>query len=226
MPDKKPRTPAQIEASRRNGARSRGPKSAAGRQQAALNSLKHGLTARINFVLNHEDQELFDQLLDGYNRAYMPANEPEAQLVLEAARCAWRLHRITNVEASLLNLEVEDQREHVAEKFIRISDDDRIALAFSRLSALTNGLQVVSRYEATCRRGLHTATTALNRIQAERRRSETRPLQVPDTEELRNEPGDGVKIVPIPEQTEDFVDPAAARVPFGFPKPQAPEVGS
>jgi hypothetical protein len=41
----RPRSPAQIEAARRNGARSGGPVSAEGKACASRNALKHGLSA-------------------------------------------------------------------------------------------------------------------------------------------------------------------------------------
>lgn len=43
----RPRTPAQREASRRNGRMSRGPRTLAGKRQSCQNALKHGLFARM-----------------------------------------------------------------------------------------------------------------------------------------------------------------------------------
>ena len=48
------RSPAQIEASRRNGARSRGPVTEEGKARASRNALKHGLTAMHHLVLEDE----------------------------------------------------------------------------------------------------------------------------------------------------------------------------
>ena len=47
----RPRSPAQIEAARKNGARSRGPVTAAGKARASRNALKHGLAAMHHLVL-------------------------------------------------------------------------------------------------------------------------------------------------------------------------------
>ena len=48
------RSPAQIEASRRNGARSKGPVTAEGKARASRNALKHGLSAMEPLVLEDE----------------------------------------------------------------------------------------------------------------------------------------------------------------------------
>src|SRR5215213_5819039 len=61
MPAPRPRSPAQVEASRRNGARSRGPVTPEGKAQSSRNTLKHGLTAMHHLVVEDEaPQELAD----------------------------------------------------------------------------------------------------------------------------------------------------------------------
>jgi hypothetical protein len=61
-PDAAPQLGARVLASRRNGARSRGPKTAAGRARSAGNALKHGLCARRLTLLADEDAAEFRDL--------------------------------------------------------------------------------------------------------------------------------------------------------------------
>ena len=56
------RTPAQIEASRRNGARSRGPGTEAGKARSARDGTKHDLRDGPFAPLPGEDREVFAEL--------------------------------------------------------------------------------------------------------------------------------------------------------------------
>ena len=58
-PDVVPQPGARALASRRNGASSRGPKTAAGRARSSGNALKHGLRARRQVLLADEDAAEF-----------------------------------------------------------------------------------------------------------------------------------------------------------------------
>jgi hypothetical protein len=215
--NKKPRTPAQIEASRRNGAKSRGPKTAEGRRRSSRNSRKHGLRAETDLVLDYEDPEAFSALLDGYTRTYQPANFAEAQLVQELARCAWRLERIARIEAGLLNQRMESQRDRFRGKSRSVSAQDRIAFAFAGLADTTSQLQSLCRYEATCRRGLNSATNTLARLQAERRAQERRSSAgFPDFAALPNEPATRPGTPSISPELLNMQKHDAPRVPFGF----------
>ena len=62
MPEPRPRTPAQIEASRRNGARSKGPVTQEGKARASRNAVRHGLTAMTHLVVEGEDARELEAL--------------------------------------------------------------------------------------------------------------------------------------------------------------------
>ena len=78
---------ARAEASRRNGAKSRGPKTPEGKARSAKNALKHGLRAQKHVVLPAEDGAAFEAL----EAALMDNLAPERALHL-APRSAgvWR----------------------------------------------------------------------------------------------------------------------------------------
>jgi hypothetical protein len=60
--DALPSASARAEASRRNGARSRGPKTPEGKARSARNALKHGLRAQNFVVVADEDGGEFEEL--------------------------------------------------------------------------------------------------------------------------------------------------------------------
>src|SRR5919106_7011760 len=69
---------ARALASRKNGARSRGPKTAAGKARSARNALKHGLCAKKLLVLPEEDAGQFRALEAGPAKKPAPPGGPPA----------------------------------------------------------------------------------------------------------------------------------------------------
>jgi len=76
----------RTEAARRNGARSRGPRTPGGKRRAAMNPLEHGLTAATFTLAPGEDGSAFDELEARLAARYRPADELSAHPV---QRLAW-----------------------------------------------------------------------------------------------------------------------------------------
>ena len=99
----RPRTPAQIEAARRNGARSRGPVTAEGKARASRNALKHGLAALHHFVLEDEAPSELEELTARLMAECAPESEIEARLVKRMAIAFWKSERAERIEVALFD---------------------------------------------------------------------------------------------------------------------------
>ena len=96
------RTPAQIEASRRNGARSRGPVTPEGKARSSRNALKHGLAALHHLVVAGEDPAELEGLTDRLIGELGADSELEARLVRRMAVAFWKAERAERMEVALV----------------------------------------------------------------------------------------------------------------------------
>jgi len=101
MPEPRPRTPAQLEASRRNGARSRGPVTPEGKAQASRNALQHGLTAMHHLVLEDEAPQELADMTARFTAEVAPQSELEARLARRLAVAFWKGERAERLEVAL-----------------------------------------------------------------------------------------------------------------------------
>ena len=97
------RSPAQIEASRRNGARSRGPVTEEGKARASRNALKHGLTAMHHLVLEDEAPSELEELTARLMAEVAPMSEIEARLARRLAIAFWKGERAERIEVALFD---------------------------------------------------------------------------------------------------------------------------
>ena len=103
MPEPRPRSPAQIEASRRNGARSRGPVTAEGKARASRNALKHGLTAMYHLVLEDEAPSELEEMTARLMAEVDPLSEIEARIARRLAIAFWKGERAERIEVALFD---------------------------------------------------------------------------------------------------------------------------
>src|SRR5918911_595005 len=106
MADK--RTDKQIDASRRNGAKSKGPVTAEGRARSSQNAYKHGFAAK-RLVLPHEDPAKLEAHVAAYVQRFAPIDKVEYDLVEQLALAAWRLARIPFYEAGMVKRMIENE---------------------------------------------------------------------------------------------------------------------
>ena len=92
---------ARAETSRRNGAKSRGPKTPEGKARSAQNALKHGMRAQKYLVLPDEDVAEFDALEADLVEELAPVGALQTVLARRVAVAAWRLARADRIEIEL-----------------------------------------------------------------------------------------------------------------------------
>ena len=90
-------TDKQIQASRTNGALSRGPVTEQGKRNSAGNSTRHGLLAQ-TVVLDEEDADRFQELLASFMDEYKPSTASQVSLVETMAVARWRQLRVWGVQ--------------------------------------------------------------------------------------------------------------------------------
>jgi hypothetical protein len=94
-------SPARVAASRRNGAKSRGPKTAEGKARSSQNALKHGLRAQKHMVLPGESSAAFEALEAALLEELAPQGALQTVLARRVVAAAWRLERAEHLEAGL-----------------------------------------------------------------------------------------------------------------------------
>jgi hypothetical protein len=96
-----PVSSARAEASRRNGAKSRGPKTPEGKARSAQNALQHGMRAEKHLVLPDEDGAEFAALEAAMVEELAPVGALQYVLARRVAVAAWRLARADRIEMEL-----------------------------------------------------------------------------------------------------------------------------
>jgi hypothetical protein len=147
------RISARALASRKNGARSRGPRTAAGKARSARNALKHGMRAAKYVVLLDEDAAEFAALEAALIAELAPVGALQAVLARRVAVAAWRLARADRIEADLF-----------AERHL---PDGGPGLALIRDGNGTRSFETLLRYRSAAMAEFWRALRTLKALQAE-----------------------------------------------------------
>ena len=98
---------ARAAASRRNGAKSRGPKTPEGKTRSAQNAIKHGLRAQKHVVLPGENASEFAALEAALLAELAPEGALQTALARRVVAATWRLERTERIEAELFARKME-----------------------------------------------------------------------------------------------------------------------
>jgi hypothetical protein len=207
-PEIKTSSPRRIAASRANGAKSRGPITAKGKERSSRNAIKHGL-ASATIVLTTEDWPNYLQCREAFIQRFQPADDVELDLVEEMVAARWRQQRMWALESAALDDEIDAQRANFDQTYSAITPDVRTALAFTKLADESRGLALIGRYEARYSRQFYRALKALKELQSNRPPAPAPTELTTDnrqltTEKLPNEPN------PNPEHTASAPPPPSA----------------
>ena len=199
-------TERQIEANRRNAAKSTGPRSVEGKAVSSMNALQFGTHAETVMIVG-ENPEALTQLAESFYRDHQPETAMERALLDNIIRDTWLLARFFRIDAEIIDHEIEEDRYP--------PEVNRAGKAF--LASSTQQIRLQRRIDAT-RRSQIQAFKELQRLQAERRAQPSAPQPQPpapllDVTAAPSAPKEQIGFVPQPE----LAPPAARTSVRSFP---------
>jgi hypothetical protein len=159
-------TEAQIEANRRNAAKSTGPRTEEGKEKSSRNATKFGLFTR-HVLLPDEDEAELGALRDGIADRLKPADALEEVYVERVVATTWRLQRALSGENTIFREWKRDERLSP----VQVLATDRPIADLERLQ----------RHIAALERSIDKALAELSKLQKLRKESS-------DDENEENEP--------------------------------------
>lgn len=159
---------ARTEASRRNGTKSRGPKTSEGKARSAQNALKHGLRAEKHVVLPQEDAAAFRALEAALVAELAPDDALQRILVGRLAAAAWRLERAERLEAEVFE--------------VRGYGGAGLGVTLIRDGNATRSIETLMRYRGAATAELMRSLRTLKTLQAEaaKRAADNKPAPAPE----------------------------------------------
>ena len=154
----------QLEANRRNGQRSTGPRTEEGKKVSALNARCHNLTGQVT-AMTDADRIMHDAFSASIVENLAPEGAMETQLAQRIATDSWRLNRISAVEDNLFALGHNAKSDEIE------TEDPEIHAALTAAKVFTaesRQLQLLTLYEQRINRNIQKNLATLQALQAAR----------------------------------------------------------
>ena len=199
------------EASRRNGALSRGPVTPEGKARSSRNAVTHGCCATL-LTFTPEDASKYEASRATYVAHFQPRDQVERDLVEQIVHSNWQMQQCWIKETTLEKVQAIDDAESVDAKWNDVEPHFRQALGFDSAVRKSNAIPNLQRYQ----RGL-----ALQADRAVKLLQQLQKLPLPPAEEPGREPVEPLvrnEPTPISEHT------VCASVPDPAPVPTEPPV--
>jgi hypothetical protein len=157
----------QIDANRRNAAKSTGPKTETGKAAARYNAVDHGF-AGDHFLLSVEDRPAYQRLRDELLDEHQPTTPTEAFQLEQMLVAMWRLRRVRAAEAAHLDAEMMCFPKCGDPEIGPTDAAQRLGNVYSFAVREFNPLLNFARYEARFERSYYRALHELQRLKAQR----------------------------------------------------------
>jgi hypothetical protein len=155
------RSPKQLQASRANGAKSKGPVTPQGKRNSSRNATRHGLLAE-TIVLETEHADRFLKLLNDLFEEHQPSTPTQIMLVETIAAARWRQSRIWGMQKVAFDHDVASIDTDPGSPALRAV----LALRGSVESIRTH--ELLLRYEAALDRQISRSLLRLHQLQERR----------------------------------------------------------
>ena len=160
-------TEKQIAANRANAAKSSGPKSAIGKAVVSGNAARHNLLAK-SFVLKSECPARFQAFVESFYAEYNRQFSTETALEVDTmATARWRLIRMSNLEAAMIDYEYSavPAVPNVDSESAELTTPARATLAYRRASDAGRSIELMNRAETRLQNQFNAAFDRLQRLQ-------------------------------------------------------------
>ena len=173
-------TLAQIEASRRNGAKSRGPATPEGKAASSQNAVKHGLRAR-ELHLTPEEQDDYLEIYDSYMLHFAPNSPLEALLARKCATAEFLLARAQAIQHALVDLQAAVSIDDLDHTFPGIDATGVLAGGFQTLNDRSTSFRNMDAHQSRLLRELSHYVERLEKLRRKRPEKEPHKANEPET---------------------------------------------